>query len=420
MTNETRQHNHSALGPALGYLYQAYYALIALWQAGDDEAFVSLESWDDVYIEDRNKKSLHQLKHTIDPKKKIGIKSREIWKTLKVWCDYCQNNDFSKGEFVLATVADVDYSSSLKLLSNETDSRETLLEELIIEAERVKTKRKEQKKENELLVQQGKKEKSLSYEDRYKGCYAFLDLNEKKRKKLLSTIKHRKGLWSIDQCQDEIIKIISPLTTENIREPLAKRILEWWNREAVDSLLDKRARGIYLSELKNFICQTTAQLFNDELPDDISDMDTPSELIHKGNMKKQLEIIDATSSQIRRAVRTEWRARTQQHRWLEDNPAILQRLRKYDKMLIEEWDDRHSDIQEELRGEESNENMKKNKGRKLLDWSHYEAPKQIRPISKSWNNDDFIRGSYQILTKDLQVGWHPDFKILLGDESGNE
>ena len=395
---------------------EAYYALITLWKAQDDEAFISIESWDDVYLEDGDVKSLHQLKHTIDPNKKIGIKSLDIWKTLKVWCDYCVENDPHKGEFVLATVADVDPASSLILLSDESTSREKLLDELIVEAKRVRRLREEKNKENELLVQQGKKEQQLPYKEKYKGCYAFLELDERKRKTLLANIRHRKGLWSIDRCQDEIVKIISPLTTEIIREPLAQRILEWWNREVVDSLIGKRARGIYSWEIKDFTTKISSQLYHDDLPDDILDMDTPVELIPEGNMKKQLEIIDATSSQIRRALRTEWRARTQRNKWIEENPAILQRLIKYNDVLIEEWDDRHSDVKEKISRKHVDENEKKTKGRDLLNWSHYEAPKQIRPVTKSWNNDDFVRGTYQILTKDLQVGWHPDFKILLAGE----
>ncbi|CAK8721485.1 hypothetical protein GMJAKD_10695 [Candidatus Electrothrix aarhusensis] len=415
MTDETR-HNHSAVGPALGYYYQAYYAVITLWKAQDDEAFVSLESWDDVYLEDGDIKSLHQLKHTIDPNKKIGVKSLEIWKTLKVWCDYCVKNNPHKGEFVLATVADVDPASSLILLSDESTSREKLLEELIVEAKRVKTLREEQNKKNELLIQQGKKELPLPHKDKYKGCYAFLDLDEKKRKTLIANIRHRKGLWSIDRCQDEIIKIISPLTIESIRKPLAQRILEWWNREVVDSLLGKRARGIYSFEIKEFATKTSSQLYHDGLPDDISDMDTPTDLIPEGNMKRQLEIINANSSQIRRALRTEWRARTQQNKWIEENPANSQRLIKYNKVLIEEWDDRHSDIKEKISRQHVAENEKKTEGRDLLNWSHYDAPQQVRPITKSWNNNDFVRGTYQILAKNLQVGWHPDFKTLLTGE----
>lgn len=233
---------------------------------------------------------------------------------------------------------------------------------------------------------------------------------------MIANIRHRKGLWSIDRCQDEIIKIISPLTIESIRKPLAQRILEWWNREVVDSLLGKRARGIYSFEIKEFATKTSSQLYHDGLPDDISDMDTPTDLIPEGNMKRQLEIINANSSQIRRALRTEWRARTQQNKWIEENPANSQRLIKYNKVLIEEWDDRHSDIKEKISRQHVAENEKKTEGRDLLNWSHYDAPQQVRPITKSWNNNDFVRGTYQILAKNLQVGWHPDFKTLLTGE----
>ena len=52
---------HSAVAPALGYYYQAYYALVILFDSQDDDAFVSIESWDDVYFEDGDQKVLHHL-----------------------------------------------------------------------------------------------------------------------------------------------------------------------------------------------------------------------------------------------------------------------------------------------------------------------------------------------------------------------
>ncbi|MDH3349299.1 MAG: hypothetical protein OEM02_14515 [Desulfobulbaceae bacterium] len=55
MVGKTK-HDHSAVGPALGYYYQAYYALITLFNSKDDDAFVSIESWDDVYFEEEDKK----------------------------------------------------------------------------------------------------------------------------------------------------------------------------------------------------------------------------------------------------------------------------------------------------------------------------------------------------------------------------
>lgn len=57
--------------------------------------------------------------------------------------------------------------------------------------------------------------------------------------------------------------------------------------------------------------------------------------------------------------------------------------------------------------------MKKAKGRELLDWSHNEANAQVKAISQYYNNPDFVRGSYQMLSKDKRVGWHCDYNLLL-------
>ena len=62
------------------------------------------------------------------------------------------------------------------------------------------------------------------------------------------------------------------------------------------------------------------------------------------------------------------------------------------------------------------EELKKEKGRNLLDWSHYQAHNDVDSISKTYSNKDLIRGSYQLLSKDKRVGWHCDFDLLIEDD----
>jgi hypothetical protein len=39
----------------------------------------------------------------------------------------------------------------------------------------------------------------------------------------------------------------------------------------------------------------------------------------------------------------------------------------------------------------------------------------VRPIQEGFGAAYYVRGSYQVLAIDLEVGWHPDFKNLLKD-----
>ena len=138
--------NHSAIGPALGYYYQAIFALITLFDSKNDNAFVSIESFDDVYHEDGNQKNLHQLKH---------------WKTLKVWCDFLISNDPNDGIFTLSTVASLDSNSALNVLIDDITSRDSLESKLLNEAQRVLDERTKILNENKKRIAKGEKEIKL-------------------------------------------------------------------------------------------------------------------------------------------------------------------------------------------------------------------------------------------------------------------
>lgn len=398
--------DHSAVGPALGYYYQAIYALLLMLKSTDDAAFVSIESWDDVYLEDGSQRELHQLKHSIDASTKIGLKSRELWKTIKVWADYCAKNDPSSGEFVLATVADVDPDSPLVVLSDETASRDALKHELTLEAERVILERKK-------VLAEGKHPKDLPYQDRYKGCEAFLGISSSMQVSLLKNIHHRNGVFQIQEAVDKISNAIRRTTPEDIRQPLAKKIIAWWDREVVESLTGERKRCIYAEELKDFIAGKTAELYADGLSDDMAEIEVPLPATPHPILEKQLTIIDASETQKKRSLRTEMRARIQRGKWLDDNLAAATKLRKFDKRLVEEWSDRFEAIKETLEKNAASEETKKEKGRELLDWSHLDAPQDVPPIKHTWNDKDLVRGSYQLLSIKKSVGWHAEYDSLI-------
>jgi len=56
----------------------------------------------------------------------------------------------------------------------------------------------------------------------------------------------------------------------------------------------------------------------------------------------------------------------------------------------------------------------KKKGHDLLVWSHYEAHKAVNAIDSGVTKPSYIRGSYQVLSIDGRVGWHPEYRKLLG------
>lgn len=410
---------HSAVGSALGYYYQAIYALICLFDSKNDEAFVSIETFDDVYHEDGVQKTLHQLKHKTINKPKISIKDTDLWKTLRVWCDYLTTNDANNGYFTLSTVAEIDNQSELNVLKTESNSRDELEIVLLDEANRVINKRIEVKKENEKLITNRQPEKKLPYESKIKACIAFRDLNSSKRKTLLRNTRINTSIFTIDKTQEEVIERIKVSTQAKNLIPLAESIIAWWDREAVRSLTRERQECIYFSELQEFIAKKNTELYNDGFTDDIDDMELPPPDIEHPIHKKQLEIINATDSQKRRSFNTEVKARIQRNIWMSRNLPSVFKLKNYDKLLVDEWSYKFESMVSKI--SHSVGNTKEIEGRSLLDWSHEKAHKQVKSISRSYDNPDLIRGSYQVFSKDKRIGWHPDYiKLFKLDEKNDK
>ncbi len=402
---------HGAVGPALGYYYQAIFALITLFDSGNDNAFISIETLDDVYHEDGSQKNLIQLKHSIKNNTVITVKSDELWSTLKVWCDHLETYNVDDGIFTLSTVASLGRTNNLKVLQIVDSSRDNLEDELLIEANRVVNSRKQVENENSKRINNGETEKDLPYESKFKGCEAFIKLSNKTRKKLLKNIRLNTLTFSIDEAKNEVIKRIRVSTQPKNYSLLAELIIGWWDREAVKSLTKERSDCIYFSELQEFISKKNAELFEDGFTDDLGDFEIPQPGIVDPIILSQLKIIDASQSQIRRSRNTEMRARIQREIWMKKSLHAISKLQKYDEKLIEEWSYKFEGIDEVSTS--LTDAQKKEEGRKLLDWSHNDAHNQIDKISRNYTNPDLIRGSYQLLSKVLSVGWHCDYKVLV-------
>ncbi|MCG8807333.1 hypothetical protein G1K57_04145 [Tenacibaculum finnmarkense] len=404
---------HSAVGPALGYYYQSVFALICLFDSENEDSFVSIETLDDVYHKDGDKKTLHQLKHKTTSNSKISIKNDDIWKTIKVWCDFINNNDSTNGIFTLSTVASLDKESPLSILKTKKGDRTELEKELLEEAKRVIDSRNLVKKENISLLKKGEKEKKLPFETRFKGCDAFINLGSKRINLLKNTIINP-SIFTIENAQKEVINRIKTNVQPKHHVTLAESIIAWWDRESVRSLTRERSESIYLSELQEYVHKKTTELYNDGFTDDIDDIDLPKPDVTHTIHLQQLNIIEASDTQKRRSFDTELKARIQRGIWIKNNLPSSAKLHKYDQNLIEEWSYQFDEI------DDSTEEEKKQKGRDLLNWTHSKAINQIKNISPNYNNPNLTRGTYQMLSKEKKVGWHKDYMILINSKDKNE
>ncbi|MGG7539767.1 ABC-three component system protein [Rhizobium sp. Nf11,1] len=394
---------HSADASALGFLFQAQYALLRLWNETSFEAVVYLETLDDVVLEANGQTILEQLKHSLSAKPDaITVASVNVWKTLKAWIDVLPSLDLPKTLLHLVTVADISPTSPLKVLLDETEDRDDLLAALQDEARRVIRERAEA---------DAKGVKPLPHAKRAPGCEAFLKLSENLQAEILSRVRIKPGQQNIRHIEDELAKRLTSVLAKD-QSHVAALMVEWWNRQIIHAHCGKRDKAIHRFELVKRHMEIVADIEHDNLVDYFA-ADLPPDTYRSHHMvENQISLVGGTESWLQRAVTNEWRARESRSRWSTENPSWRERISKYDDRLAEEWSYKHVDMCEECGGQ--SEEVKKTKGRELLRWSFYDAPDKIEPIASSVTTPSYIRGTYHVLSIDGRVGWHPDYLALLG------
>lgn len=254
----------------------------------------------------------------------------------------------------------------------------------------------------------------LPFGDRVEGCRAFLDLSEVERLNLLRRAVIKSDSPTVAEIEGEIAGHFH-LVLPEYRGEVAKRLVEWWDRQVVYSLCDERDRVITRAELQSQIMSIVADLEQEKLVPEFETLGPPDDYQPDGMLARQIELVKGKPFDLKRAIREEWKAREQRGRWATDNPAMKAKITAYDQVLREHWSDRHDEMTDACA--ELDDHGRCESGLNLLRWTHNEAPTVVQPIAVGWGAPYYIRGSYQVLAINLQVGWHPDYKTLLESES---
>ena len=394
---------HSADAAALGFLYQGQYALLRLWNETDDDATIYLETLDDVVLEVKGQTILEQLKHSLSEKPpSITISSVNLWKTLKAWIDVLPDLDLHKTWLHLVTVADISPNSPLRTLLSDGEQKGELVSALREEAERVISERAEATANGE---------KNLPHKQRAAACEAFINLPDELKAELLSRTRIKPGENNIKDIEPALAIGMTSLI-ENKRAQVAQLLIEWWNRQVLQALSGQRDKALRRFELVSRHMEIVRDLENDTLVDYFATEIPPNTYQSHPMLTQQVSLVGGSEAELTRSVQNEWRAREARSRWSNENPTRRELITRYDVRLAEEWLDRHTDMCAEC--VHAPDDDKKFNGRQLLRWSHYEAPKDLEPIAPSVASPSYIRGSYHVLSITGQIGWHPDYKAILG------
>jgi hypothetical protein len=388
---------HSAQASMLGYRFQPLYALIVLWKESDDDSNeISVETEDDVVLEGRYTK-LYQLKHSTGISRDLTIKNDGFWKTIRIWAPYA---DSSKHKMYFVTGDTIDSASPLFRLVNGDSNRKDIVSLMTEEARSVIDARAKAITSNS---------NKLPYENKIHGCNAFMQLNQKQKMALIEKITIRPGSFNILQIESQVTEQLSQMVVSKLRPLIAKRLLEWWDRRIIDPL--KITKTELLFQIQSII----AQIQDNNLPDDFSKL-SPASINDElgGNMEKQIDLVGGGFSRKKRAAIARWRARNQREKWITDDILNAIALNEYDQQLVDTWTDRYEPMKED--SESDADEVCKKRGLELLDWTHNDSHLHINPIRSEWKHHFLIHGSYQQLSEELKVGWHPKYYEILGSD----
>lgn len=403
MTAQSPGNSHSAQATVLGFYYQTLYALLLLLEQRTDDAAVSVERLDDVELNTDGQTLLAQLKHSIQSSPpEISIKSDALWKTIKAWIDVLPQLSLSEARFQLVAVGELAAGSALRQFQQDEPDLELLRNALVAEAQCVIDAREQAKADGE----------PVPYEKRAKGCEAFLALTDADRDIFLTRIGITSGSMTVGEVEPEIASKLDFILPEH-RDAVAGRLVAWWDREILYSLCGKRERMIFREELQAQISLLISEIVQDKLLPDFEDVGPPEDYQPDGMLTKQIVLVKGLPTDIKVAIREEWRARSQRSKWINDRLDMATKIDKYDKILEEHWSDSHELMAQQCDGADDKQQCAE--GLKILRWSHQTAHTQIAPFADGWNAPYYVRGSYQVLAINLKIGWHPQYQALLGD-----
>jgi hypothetical protein len=260
----------------------------------------------------------------------------------------------------------------------------------------------------------------LPHAERAAACAAFLNLGEAERRTLVERLTVLPRHFRITDVTEKVVARLRNYVTAPQRRAVAERVIEWWDRQVALALMGQRPRRIAKAELTSAIQNRIAEHRDTTLPDDFSfRRPTPAELEPErgGNIERQIELVRGGASRVDRALIARWQARGQRGLWIERDVSVVPDLNDFDERLKSTWAGRHGPMCTDCQGLGEDETAVE--GRKLLDWAHHDAPREIPPPRPEWDRPFYAQGMLQQFADELEVGWHPGYWKRLGGSNGS-
>jgi hypothetical protein len=388
----------SAQDSALGYLFQARYALWLLLD-GPEERETVLETLDDIVFENEGIASdLLQIKHH-SVAANLTNTSSELWKTLRIWSTHLKDGSVTvpKTNLALITTAIAPAGSIASFL------RQGLGRNTIAAIDGLRQ------------VAQSSGNVSLA-----PAFSAFVALPDEQQQELARSITIIDNSPDITIVGDQIRDRIRPAVDRQYRVALYERLEGWWLGKVIDQLKSSNPDPIAGFEVYDKVRSIAEQFGPEALPIDFLDA-RPGNLDPARDLRmfvKQLRAIDVGIARIEKAMLDYYRAFEQRSRWAREELLIGDEVELYENRLVDEWERFSMAITEEL-GPKAGEIKQKKAGRQIFNWMEQTADVRIRAnVAEPY----VMRGSFHLLADKPtpRVWWHPEFLQRLAKVLGTE
>lgn len=385
----------SAKQPALGYYYQILRGLVLL--LGENtmkKPELSFECLDDISITDGREVDLYQTKLHIR-KAQLSDRSTDFWKTIRVWSQEIKDGLLNPEEtiFTLITTANVSEDSFISLFkTRKAEDRKTIFSTM----ETIATE--------------------TSSDTNMLGYKAFGELSEEQKRLLVKNIVIVDSEVSVEDTLNELERLLELSAPSSALNDFIEKIVGWWFLRSVKMLLSAGTQRISRESLKNQIDSLRDQIRADALPEDFyAAVEVSDDELTESESKtyiKQLSLIDATKREKRAAISDYRRAYGQRSKWLRDGRVNQEEYDVFDSNLCDDWNQRHGLLEDKTEG--IDDAGRKDAGHEFYR-SFYVDPQHTMPSFK--NKGLYItKGSYQMLSDFIKIGWHPNYKKLLEND----
>ncbi|GAA1469260.1 hypothetical protein NE857_25905 [Nocardiopsis exhalans] len=378
-----------ASASAVGYVYQlrkALHSCVERHGRGLDWC-IAIEAGDDVEEIVEGGRILYQLKHRAEGVS-MANSSTDLWKTLRIWAHGITNRqvDLEETDLFLLTTAEL-----------STDSAGYLLQPASSGA----------RDENRALTALETARTNSTNKDNQKAYEAFGKLSMDERQSMLTRIQVIGNAPDVDEVEELLLERSVSAVGHAYAKPFLQRLEGWFYQRTIRQLRTDDLDAITGDEFDHFFTDLRNQFRPENLPidEDIAILKPESSDYSDMTFVRQLNLIDIGKTRVGLAVRDYIRAFTQRSRWSGENLLLPGEISKYERRLVEEWEDLFAEMEDDL-GPETTEAEKIVAAKEIYQW----ATREARPRIRVGCDEPFVsKGSFHILADDLRLGWHIDF-----------